>query len=149
VRSAPRGATVRPGHVPGAYSRTVKILFSGSVPTGCSRPLSRKRFSGQAQILPLSNCLGPNGYPDHVNTVNGTAQRGRSRRVLVRRRTQPTLDAAWAAVLADLPPVLHPLMIRYVENMQQGQEIRSELSTALTRNGLRWWEIDKLAHSLL
>jgi hypothetical protein len=64
------------------------------------------------------------------------------------RRRRATLDQVWATVLSDLPPALHPLVIRYVENMREGQEIRSELSTALTQNHLRWTDVDKIGRML-
>lgn len=34
-------------------------------------------------------------------------------------------------------------MARYAENMWQGQVIRSELSTVLTRNHMRWRDVDQ------
>jgi hypothetical protein len=42
--------------------------------------------------------------------------------------------------LAGLPPSFDPSCV--TENMRQGQEIRSELSTALTRSNIRWRDVD-------
>lgn len=72
----------------------------------------------------------------------------RSRRV-VRRRARPTLDAAIDTALAELPVELRPLAIQYVDNIRQGQEIRMALSTALTRTGCRWRQLDAAVQPLL
>jgi hypothetical protein len=50
--------------------------------------------------------------------------------------------------VSELPRELRSLVIRYVENMREGQEIRSSLSTEMTRTGLRWWDIDEVARTL-
>jgi hypothetical protein len=56
-----------------------------------------------------------------------------SHRRVVRRRARPTLDVAYEVALAGLEPELRPLVIRYVDNMREGQQIRSALCTAMTR----------------
>jgi hypothetical protein len=68
---------------------------------------------------------------------------------VVRRRAQPTLDRAYEIVLAEMPVELSPLIIRYVDNMREGIEIRSTLTTAMTRANLRWTTVDQVARSLL
>jgi hypothetical protein len=68
---------------------------------------------------------------------------------VVRRRAQPTLDRAYEIVLAEMPVELRPLIIRYVDNMREGIEIRSALTTAMTRANLRWTTVDQVARSLL
>jgi hypothetical protein len=75
-----------------------------------------------------------------VNTVNSTV-RPAGRRVV--RRKQPALEDAWDAALSELPPEIRPLVQQYAENVRQGQEIRSELSTVLTRNRMRWRDVDQ------
>jgi hypothetical protein len=79
-----------------------------------------------------------------METVNSTV---RPRRV-VRRRAQPTLDRAWDTLLCDLPPGVRPYVRAYIENIRDGQEIRSQLSSALTTAGLRWYDVDNIAHKL-
>jgi hypothetical protein len=72
---------------------------------------------------------------------------GSGRRVV--RRKRPALDSAYDVALCGLPVELRPLVRRYVENMRQGQEIRSELSTAMSACGLRWRDVDRAACQLL
>jgi hypothetical protein len=36
----------------------------------------------------------------------------------------------------------------YARNMAEGQELRSQLTTVLTRHGLRWCQVDKVAHKI-
>ena len=78
-----------------------------------------------------------------------TVQRPGSGRRVVRRRARPALDQAIDTALADLPPAIRPLVIRYADNMRQGQEIRSALSSEMTSLGLRWRDIDSVASALL
>ncbi len=78
-----------------------------------------------------------------MTTVSVTVPR---RRVV--RRARPTLEQAWDVVLAELPIELRPLVRRYAENMREGQQIRAELGTAMTRNGTRWLDVDRLVQSL-
>ena len=69
-----------------------------------------------------------------------------ARRRVVRRRG--TLERAYGTVLGDLPEELRPLVLAYVDNMRKGQRVRSELTTALSRTGLRWFDVDKAAREL-
>jgi hypothetical protein len=75
----------------------------------------------------------------------GTANQPPRRRV-VRRRS--TLERAYGTVLGDLPEELRPLVLAYVDNMREGQRVRSELTTALSRTGLRWRDVDTAAREL-
>lgn len=50
--------------------------------------------------------------------------------------------------LSELPPEIRPLVRQYAENMQDGAEIRSKLGSAMTTAGLRWHQVDRLAHEL-
>ncbi len=68
---------------------------------------------------------------------------------VVRRRARSALDEAVDAALLELPVELRPLVVRYAENMRQGQQIRSELSSEMTRGGLRWRDVDRFAHELV
>jgi hypothetical protein len=63
-------------------------------------------------------------------------------------RTVRRRGTAQDTVLAGVPDELQPLLLRYADNLRQGHEIRSELSTVLTRCGLRWWEIDGVVQKL-
>lgn len=76
-----------------------------------------------------------------------TVTQARSGRRVVR-RPKPTIDQAWTIALADFAPELHEPIRRYVENIRQGQEIRSELSTALPQHGLRWHDVSKITTKL-
>ena len=72
-----------------------------------------------------------------------------SRRI-VRRRARPTFAQAYDIALAELPIEIRPLVIRYIDNMREGQEIRLALSTDMTRiGGVRWYDIDGAVRSLL
>jgi hypothetical protein len=62
----------------------------------------------------------------------------------VRRRARPTIDAAYEKALAEL----RPLLPRYVDNIREGQEIRSALCTVMTRTGMRCYDVDRIARSL-
>lgn len=64
------------------------------------------------------------------------------------RRPRPTVDQAWATVLADLPAEVQPAMRRYAEAMRAEFDARSALSSLMTRHGLKWHQIDRLAHTL-
>ena len=75
-----------------------------------------------------------------------TVQSGPRRRVV--RRARPTLDVAWDTALSELPPEIRPMVRRYAENMRDGQEIRSALSSQMTRHGLKWWTVDNIARDL-
>ena len=68
------------------------------------------------------------------------------RRRVVRRRG--ALDRSWDNALAELPPDLRPLVRQYVENMQAGMAIRSELTRVMPQNGMRWSDVDRVASSL-
>jgi hypothetical protein len=69
--------------------------------------------------------------------------------VVRRRARSAALDQAWDTVLRDFPVELHPLIRAYWENLQQGQRIRSDLSSAMTRaGGVRWWQIDGVVSRL-
>jgi hypothetical protein len=63
-------------------------------------------------------------------------------------RTVRRRGTAQDPALAGLPAEVRPIVIRYAENLRQGQQIRSELGTAMTLCGLRWWEIDDLVRKL-
>jgi hypothetical protein len=67
-----------------------------------------------------------------IGMNTSTASPPTSGRRVVRRRAQPTLDRAYEIVLAEMPVELRPLIIRYVDNMREGIEIRSALTTAMT-----------------
>jgi hypothetical protein len=73
--------------------------------------------------------------------------RSPGRRVV--RRPRAALDAAIDVALAELPAELRPLAIQYADNIRQGQEIRSALSTVLTRNHLRWRDVDQAVRPLV
>jgi hypothetical protein len=78
-------------------------------------------------------------YYQSVKPANGTVQQPRSGRRVVRRSA---IDQAADTALCELPAELRPLLFRYAENIRQGHQIRLELSTLMTRNGLRWSAID-------
>jgi hypothetical protein len=59
-----------------------------------------------------------------------------------------TLDRAYSTVLADIPPEMHQTVRAYAENMRAGQEIRSELTSMMTRHGVKWWQVDDAASRL-
>jgi hypothetical protein len=40
-------------------------------------------------------------------------------------------------------------VIRYADNIRAGQEIRSDLTTLMTRHRVKWWEVDQAARQLL
>jgi hypothetical protein len=62
---------------------------------------------------------------------------------------RPTIDVAYDRALSELPPEIRPLVVvRYADNMREGQEIRAALGTALTRHDLRWWKVDNIARGL-
>jgi len=69
-------------------------------------------------------------------------------RCTVGRRARPALDRAYDTALAELPDEIRPLVVEYAENVRQGQEIRSSLSTVMTSHGLRWTTVDDIARSL-
>jgi hypothetical protein len=69
-----------------------------------------------------------------------------ARKIATRRRG--TLEKAYDRALAELPAELRPMVISYAENMRAGQEIRSELSTAMTACGAKWYTVDGIAHKL-
>lgn len=81
--------------------------------------------------------------------TNSTVRPTGPRRRVVRRRARPTLDQACDVALAELPIELRPLAIQYADNIRQGQEIRSALSTAMTRAGYRWHQVDAVVRPLL
>jgi hypothetical protein len=62
----------------------------------------------------------------------------------VARRARPTLDKAWSTALADLPPVLHEPVRRYIETARTAYEARQELTSALGGTGVRWRDVDRL-----
>jgi hypothetical protein len=76
----------------------------------------------------------------------GTVTPRPARRRVVRRCS--TLERAYGTVLGDLPEELRPLVLAYVDNMAEGQRVRSELTTALTNAGLRWRDVDQAARAL-
>lgn len=49
--------------------------------------------------------------------------------------------------LSQPPEELHSLVLQYVNNMREGQEIRSALCTGMTRCGARRWTVDNVAAS--
>jgi hypothetical protein len=79
--------------------------------------------------------------------TKGTASSPRSGRRVVR-RARPALDQAYDVALSGLPPEVRPLVIRYLDNLREGWEVRSELSTAMTRAGIRWADIDRATQAL-
>jgi len=78
----------------------------------------------------------------------GTVRPAGSGRRVVRRPARPAIDQARDTALAELPVELHQLVRAYADSMRDGMQIRLELSTALTQNGLRWWQVDRVARQL-
>jgi hypothetical protein len=80
-----------------------------------------------------------------VNTVNGTVQQPRLGRRVVRRSA---IDQAADTALAELPAEVRPAVIAYVDAKRAEYEARLALSSLMTRNGLRWRDVDVIAHKL-
>lgn len=78
-------------------------------------------------------------------------------RRVVRRRARPAVDresrelslSELPPALSELPAELHLLVVRYADNLREGQEIRSALCTEMTRCGVRWWTVNNVAHKLV
>lgn len=69
-----------------------------------------------------------------------------SRRRVVQRRG--TLDRAYDIALADLPPELRPAIITWIEARRTEYELRSALQTQMSRNNLRWGQVEKIGREL-
>jgi hypothetical protein len=79
--------------------------------------------------------------------ITSTVQRPAGRRIVRRRGA---VEKAWSTVLANVDPALHPLIKRYVQNLREGIEVRSDLTMALSRQqALRWRDIDALVRPLM
>jgi hypothetical protein len=105
---------------------------------------------GAGQRHHLGRCLDvkrPVSYYQIVNTVNGIVHPSRSGRRVVR-RARPTLDAAYDAALAELPPGMHPAMIAWLDARQTEYETRLALSTVMTTNSVRWHTVDRVARAV-
>lgn len=79
--------------------------------------------------------------------ITSTVHQPRSGRRVVRRR-RPALDAAYDVALSELPPELRPAMVAYVTAKRHEYEARLVLSTAMTRHGVRWHQVDDIARHL-
>ena len=66
----------------------------------------------------------------------------------MRRRARPTLDAAIDTALAEFDPALRPAIMAYVTAKRHEYEARLALSTAMTRHGVRWHQVDDIARHL-
>jgi hypothetical protein len=67
------------------------------------------------------------------------------RRVVSRRGA---LDRAYDVLLADIPEPLRPYVLAYAEQLRESWRVKSDLSTALTKAGLRWRDVEVTAREL-
>ena len=79
--------------------------------------------------------------------TNGTVQPTQSGRRVVRCK-RPTLDEATGAALGDLPVDLRQPLINYADAKRAEYDARSALSALLTKNRMRWREIDDVVREL-
>jgi uncharacterized sporulation protein YeaH/YhbH (DUF444 family) len=71
-----------------------------------------------------------------------------ARKVTRSRVRRGALDRAYDRALQELPAELQPMVISYAANMAEGQRLRSELSTMMTRHRVRWFDVDQAASRL-
>lgn len=99
------------------------------------------------ELRTLSDCLEPNGYPGLM--IESTAQARHTGRRVVRRRARPAIDKALAVAFEGLPPDIWPELLAYADAKRAEYAGRQALSTAMTRHGVRWHQVNDTVRELV